>query len=199
MLLPINFSYWMFAGLIALNGIGSGLFSAPNTTAVMNSVPANQRGEASGMRATFMNAGMLLSIGIFFSLMIHGLSQRLPQALSSGLTAQGVPATAADQVSQLPPVGSLFAAFLGYNPIKQLLGPDVLNRLDPSQVSTLTGKEFFPNLISGAFSHGLAIVFVAAAVMSAAAAVISAMGGTRYIHEETAPPAEHRDREEARA
>jgi MFS family permease len=189
MLLPINFSYWMFAALIAMNGAGSGLFSAPNTTAVMNSVPANQRGEASGMRATFMNAGMLLSIGIFFSLMIHGLSQRLPGALSTGLTAQGVPAASADRVSQLPPVGSLFAAFLGYNPVQQLLGPAVLHHLDPHQVSTLTGKEFFPHLISGAFSHGLAIVFVAAAVMSVAAAVISAMGGARYVHDENATPA----------
>jgi MFS family permease len=198
-LLPIDFSYWMFAGLIAVNGIGSGLFSAPNTTAVMNAVPANQRGEASGMRATFMNAGMLLSIGIFFSLMIHGLSQRLPGALSSGLTSQGVPASAADQVSQLPPVGSLFAAFLGYNPVKQLLGSPVLNRLDPGQVNTLTGKEFFPHLISGAFSHGLAIVFVAAAVMSAAAAVISALGGTRYVHDESTPPTERREHQEAHA
>ncbi len=151
------------------------------------------------MRATFMNAGMLLSIGIFFSLMIHGLSQRLPGALSSGLTAQGVPDAAAHQVSQLPPVGSLFAAFLGYNPVKQLLGPHVLDRLDPRQVDTLTGKEFFPHLISGAFSHGLAIVFVAAAVMSLAAAVISAMGGTRFVHDEVATDREAREREEAHA
>jgi hypothetical protein len=119
--------------------------------------------------------------------------------LSSGLTAQGVPASAADQASQLPPVGSLFAAFLGYNPVKQLLGSPVLDRLDPAQVNTLTGKEFFPHLISGAFSHGLAIVFVAAAVMSAAAAVISAMGGTRYVHDENTPSTEHRERQEAHA
>jgi MFS family permease len=196
-LLPIDFSYWMFAALIALNGIGSGLFSAPNTTAVMNAVPANQRGEASGMRATFMNAGMLLSIGIFFSLMIHGLSQRLPGALSSGLAAQGVPQASADQVAQLPPVGSLFAAFLGYNPVQQLLGSDVLDKLTPDEVSTLTGKVFFPHLISGAFSHGLAIVFVAAAVMSLAAAVISAMGGARYVHEEAVTQGEPRERQEA--
>ncbi|MDX6310419.1 MAG: hypothetical protein QOI06_3465 [Nocardioidaceae bacterium] len=187
-LLPINFSYWAFALLIAVNGIGSGLFSAPNTTAIMNAVPAGQRGEASGMRATFMNAGMLLSIGIFFSLLIHGLSQRLPTALSSGLTHQGVPAGAAHQAAQLPPVGSVFAAFLGYNPIKQLVGPDVLSRLSPQQVTTLTGKEFFPNLISGAFSHGLAIVFIAAAVMSVIAAVISVLGGARYVHDESATP-----------
>jgi MFS family permease len=187
-LLPINFSYWAFALLIAMNGIGSGLFSAPNTTAIMNAVPAGQRGEASGMRATFMNAGMLLSIGIFFSLLIHGLSQRLPTALSSGLTHQGVPAGAAHQAAQLPPVGSVFAAFLGYNPIKQLVGPDVLSRLSPQQVTTLTGKEFFPNLISGAFSHGLAIVFIAAAVMSVIAAVISVLGGARYVHDESATP-----------
>ncbi len=199
-LLPINFSYAVFAALIALNGIGSGLFSAPNTTQIMNSVPASQRGEASGMRATFMNAGMLLSIGFFFSLMIHGLSQRLPTALSSGLIHEGVPAAAANQAAQLPPVGSIFAAFLGYNPIQQLLGSDVLSQLTTSQVTTLTGKEFFPNLISGAFSHGLSIVFGAAAIMSIIAAVVSALGGKRYVHDDTArPAAEQREPEGATA
>jgi MFS family permease len=187
-LLPIDFNYWVFAVLIALNGLGSGLFSAPNTTAIMNAVPAAQRGEASGMRATFMNAGMLLSIGVFFSLMIQGLSQRLPAALNSGLTAQGVPPHAAHQVAELPPVGSVFAAFLGYNPIQQLLGPDVLGKLNPAQVNTLTGKQFFPHLISGAFSHGLAIVFIAAAAMSFAGALISLFAGGRYVHDEEPAP-----------
>jgi hypothetical protein len=141
----------------------------------------------------------LLSIGIFFSLMIQGLSQRLPEALSSGLRHQGVPAAAAHQAAQLPPVGSVFAAFLGYNPIQQLLGPDTLARLSPAQVSTLTGKEFFPHLISGAFSHGLAIVFVAAAAMSLVAAVISVLGGGRYVHDEASPGPEAGKRSPERA
>jgi hypothetical protein len=121
--------------------------------------------------------------------MIQGLSQRLPAALSSGLMSQGVPAEAAHQAAQLPPVGSVFAAFLGYNPIQQLLGAHVLSQLPPAQADTLTGKEFFPHLISGAFSHGLAIVFVAAAAMSLAAAVISVFAGGRYVHEEATEPA----------
>jgi MFS family permease len=199
MLLPIDFGYGQFAALIALNGLGSGLFSAPNTMAVMNAVPADQRGAASGMRATFMNAGMLLSIGIFFSLMIEGLASRLPGALFSGLTGQGVPAAAAHQAAQLPPVGSVFAAFLGYNPIQQLLPPGVLSHLSPTQVSTLTGKEFFPNMISGAFSHGLATVFVAAAAMSVLAAAISLLIGRRYVHDEEVTAAAVAPREAERA
>src|SRR5215831_7205657 len=123
MLLPADFPYWLFALLIALNGIGSGLFSSPNTSAIMSSVPADRRGVASGMRATFFNSGTSLSIGIFFSLMIAGLASTLPQSLSSGLTAHGVPAADASRIANLPPVGSLFAAFLGFNPIRNLLGP----------------------------------------------------------------------------
>ncbi len=186
--LPIDFTYWQFALLIAINGIGSGLFSAPNTTAIMNSVPAGQRGAASGMRATFTNAGMLLSIGVFFSLMIHGLSQRLPHTLATGLTAQGVPTDVADKVAGLPPVGSLFAAFLGYNPIAHLVPPQVLGSLPPGNADRLTGKEFFPHLISGPFAYGLTIVFVAAVAMCVVAAVVSALRGTRYIYEDEPEP-----------
>ena len=123
LLLPVNFPYWAFALLIALNGIGSGIFSAPNTSAVMGSVPADQRGVAAGMRGTFFNSGSALSIGIFFSLMIVGLASTLPTTLTSGLIGQGVPQNVAAQVGNLPPVGSLFAAFLGYNPLAELLGP----------------------------------------------------------------------------
>ena len=121
--LPVNFNYWQFALIIAFNGFGSGLFASPNRAEMMNAVPANQRGAAGGMIATFMNTSFVLSIGVFFSLMVAGLSSKLPGALSSGLTAQGVPAAAAQQISHLPPIGVLFAAFLGYNPMQQLLGP----------------------------------------------------------------------------
>src|SRR5258708_378599 len=120
MLLPINFPYWVFALLIAANGIGSGMFAAPNTAAMMSSVPAGQRGAASGMRATFQNSGTLLSIGVFFSLMIAGLAAHLPAALRDGLIAHGVPAGAAGRAASLPPVGSVFAAFLGVNPVQRL-------------------------------------------------------------------------------
>jgi MFS family permease len=173
-LLPVDFPYWLFALLTALNGLGSGLFSSPNASAVMGAVPAAQRGAASGIRGTFLNSGSAVSIGLFFSLMIVGLASTLPAALTSGLQAQGVPADVSAQVGALPPVGSLFAAFLGYNPIAELLGPTgVLQQLPAANASILTGKEFFPGLISGAFHHGLVVVFVAAAAMTLVGAVAS--------------------------
>jgi MFS family permease len=175
LLLPIDFSYPWFAALIALNGVGSGLFAAPNTSQVMGSVQPRDRGAASGMRATFMNAGMLLSIGIFFSLMIVGLARHLPTALADGLTAHGVPAATAHQIAGLPPVGSLFAAFLGYNPMQSLLGPTVLGSLAPGDAATVTGTTFFPQLISGPLHDGLVIVFVAAALMCLLGAAASAV------------------------
>src|SRR2546425_9319731 len=112
--LPADFAYPVFFVLLLANGIGSALFAAPNTTAIMNAVPPHQRGASSGMRATFQNSGMVLSIGLFFSLMIAGLAASLPSTMYAGLTANGVPAATATQISHLPPVGSLFAAFLGY-------------------------------------------------------------------------------------
>ena len=124
MLLPIVFPYWVFGILIFLNGVGSGLFASPNTSAIMSSVPAYQRGSASGMRSTFQNSGMSLSIGIFFSLMVAGLASTLPRTLTAGLHGQGVPLDIASKVAHLPPVSTMFAALLGYNPIHNLLGPD---------------------------------------------------------------------------
>jgi MFS family permease len=184
MVLPIDFPYLVFASLLLANGIGSGLFAAPNTAGIMNSVPARQRGAASGMRATFQNAGFVLSIGLFFSLMIAGLAARLPATLYGGLTANGVPPATAERIAHLPPVGSLFAAFLGYNPIRTLLGPAALARLSPAQAANLTGTSFFPRLIAEPFQHGLAIVFLAALVMSLVAAGASWLRGGRYVHEE---------------
>jgi MFS family permease len=175
--LPTDFGYPWFAALVFLNGVGSGLFSAPNTSLIMSSVPAEARGAASGMRATFQNAGMVLSIGVFFSLMVAGLAGSLPSALTTGLTAQGVPAAAAHSVAVLPPVGTLFAAFLGYNPIQQLLGPHVLAALTPAHAAKLTGRQFFPHLISGPFHDGLLVVFVLAIAMSLVGAVVSLVRG----------------------
>jgi MFS family permease len=182
-LLPIDFPYWVFAVLLLANGIGSGLFAAPNTAGIMNAVPARQRGAASGMRATFQNAGFVLSIGLFFSLMIAGLAARLPTTLYDGLTANGVPSASAERIAHLPPVGSLFAAFLGYNPIGQLLAPSgVLAHLPAADAATLTGKEFFPNLVSGPFHDGLVVVFLAAAGMMVVAAVASMLTGRDQEH-----------------
>src|ERR1700722_1527809 len=189
MMLPVNFSFWLFALLIFGNGIGSGLFAAPNTSAIMSAVPARHRGSASGMRSTFQNSGMSLSIGIFFSLMIAGLASSLPRPLTGGLTAQGVPLSVATQVSHLPPVSTLFAALLGYNPVQNLLAPSgVLKHLPAHNVAVLTGKEFFPNLISAPFHHGLVIVFTAAAIMSVSGAIISLLRGKQFYYDEPAVP-----------
>jgi MFS family permease len=181
MLLPVNFSYWGFAAIIFCNGLGSGLFASPNTSSIMSSVPAEHRGAASGMRSVFMNSGMSLSIGFFFSLMIAGLASSLPRTLTRGLEGQGVPAAAAVHVAHLPPVSTLFSALLGYNPIAGLLGPTgVLARLPAHSVAVLTGHQFFPNLISAPFHHGLEIVFTAAIIMSLTGALISALRGKQY-------------------
>ena len=185
LVLPTDFRYAFFAILIFLAGAGMGLFSAPNAAAIMNSVPARQRGAASGMLATFQNSGFVLSIGIFFSLMIAGLAATLPKTLTSGLTAQGVPHAVAVQVGNLPPVGSLFAAFLGENPVKLLLGPSgVLAQLPARNAAVLTGKDFFPQLISQPFHHGLVIVFGTAMALLVIAAGASLMRGGRYVHDE---------------
>ncbi|MCL2731205.1 MAG: MFS transporter [Actinomycetia bacterium] len=179
LLLPIDFPYWAFALLVMCNGIGSGMFSAPNTSAIMSSVPAEHRGAASGMRSTFQNSGMSLSIGVFFSLLIVGLANRLPGALETGLRDQGVPGGAAHHAASLPPVSTVFSAFLGINPVQTLLGPSgTLDRLPAHNRAVLTGKEFFPHLISAPFHHGLVIVFATAAVMALLAATASALRGT---------------------
>jgi len=201
LLLRTNFSYPAFAVLIFLSGAGMGLFSAPNAAAVMNSVPSEQRGAASGMLATFTNSGFVLSIGIFFSLMIAGLASTLPTALSRGLTGQGVPAGVAHQVGQLPPVGSLFAAFLGYNPVHELLAPTgVLRHLPARNVAVLTGKQFFPQLISGPFHHGLVIVFsMAMTVLIIAAIAALRHGGQDAVKERAAAESKRVKAEQAAA
>jgi EmrB/QacA subfamily drug resistance transporter len=188
MLLPVDFSYPLFALLIFGNGVGSGLFASPNTSAIMSAVPARHRGSASGMRSTFQNSGMALSIGIFFSLMIAGLASSLPKTLTSGLTAQGVPAAVASQVSHLPPVSTLFAALLGYNPVQNLLTPSgVLSRLPAHNIAVLTGRQFFPHLIADAFHHGLVIVFTAAAIMSVTGALVSMLRGKQFYYDDQVP------------
>ncbi|WP_433560677.1 MFS transporter [Nocardia sp. CA-151230] len=184
--LPVDFSYWAFAVVIALNGLGSGMFASPNTAEVMSAVPAAQRGVASGMRGTLLNGGMALSIGVFFSLMIIGLSNTLPSAMNSGLQQQGVPANVAENISGLPPVGSLFAAFLGVNPIEALLGPTGILDHPGVHKDVLTGQEFFPHLISGPFHSGLVVVFLGAAIMMLIGAVASWFAGSPTVPDEAA-------------
>ena len=187
---PVNFSYLWFALVLLLNGIGMGLFAAPNTAGVMNSLPPTRRGAGAGMLATFTNSAMVLSIGVFFSLMIVGLAASLPHTLQSGLVAHGVPAADAGRVANLPPVATLFAAFLGYNPMATLLGPHVLHALPAGQAATLTGRRFFPHLISSPFHTALVYAFVFAIVACLIAAVASLLRGGKYVHVEDVAPRE---------
>ena len=162
---PVDFSYSEFGVLLFFMGLVMGSFGASNRTGVMNSLPAADRGAGSGMNTTFQNSAQVLSIGIFFTLIIVGLSDHLPAALVNGLTAQGVPEATAQSISHLPPVSTLFAAFLGYNPASHLLGPHVLSQLTPGQQATITGERFFPTLITASFRDGLHAAFDFAIVM----------------------------------
>jgi MFS family permease len=190
MLLPANFAFGTFAVLLLLNGIGNGLFAAPNMTGIMNSLPPEKRGAGSGMRATFQNTGMVLSIGVFFSLMIVGLASTMPHTMATSLQANGVPHARAEQLSHLPPVGSLFAAFLGYNPMKQLLGSPHAAGVTQAQFDRITSKTFFPHLISSPFMTGLRIAFTASLVMCLVAAAASWMRGKKYVHGDVEAEAE---------
>jgi MFS family permease len=181
-MLPVDFTYWQFAGILLLNGIGMGLFASPNRAGIMNSLPPDRRGVGAGMSATFQNSAMVLSIGIFFSLIILGLSSSLSTHLFAGLTAQGVPAADAASLAHLPPTAIMFAALLGYNPIQMLLG-SALTKLPASHAAYLTGHSFFPSLISAPFHTGLDIAFDFAVVACLIAAVASLLRGKQYIHE----------------
>ena len=184
--LPVDFSYVDFGAILFLSGVGMGMFGAPNQAGIMNSLPPDQRGAGAGMTMTFMSSAQVLSIGIFFTLIILGLASTLPAALFHGLTAQGLSASVATRVSHLPPVGSLFAAFLGYNPMAQLLGPAV-HQLPHHTVAYVTGRSFFPRLISGPFGKGLHAAFDFAFAACLIGAVASVFRGGKYIHSEDGP------------
>jgi hypothetical protein len=183
MLLPADFSYPAFGALIFINGISMGLFASPNTVAIMNSVPARHRGVASGIRVTFNNVGLPISIGLFFTLMIVGLNSTVPSAMFNGLTANGVPGALAHRLAGLPPISYLFASFLGYNPLQTLLGP-VLGQLSAADAARLTGRSFFPSLISGPFQHGLVLVLSFSIAASLVAAAASVLRGGHFIHQD---------------
>ncbi len=183
-MLPVNFPYWAFGLVLLFNGLAMGAFAAPNRAGVMNSLPPQHRGVGSGMNATFQNAGQVLSIGVFFTLMIIGLAARLPATLYRGLVAHGVPQNVAERVAHVPPVSTLFAAFLGYSPVKHLVGPHVLASLPPGQATELTGRSFFPQLIAGPFSDGLHTAFAFSIIACLVAAGASWLRGGKYHYRE---------------
>jgi MFS family permease len=184
--LPINFSYWIFGTILFFTGLTMASFGSPNRTGVMNSLPPQHRGAGSGMNTTFQNSAQVVSIGIFFSLMIVGLSSTLPGHLYRGLVSHGVPASVAAHTSHLPPVSTLFAAFLGYNPIEHLIGPTVLSHLSTANQHALVGRSFFPNLIAQPFQSGLHAAFDFAILVSLIAAAASWSRGGRYVYSEPA-------------
>jgi MFS family permease len=196
-LLPTDFPYALFAAVLFLNGVSMGLFASPNRAAVMNSLPAGDRGAGGGMNQTFQNSAQVLSIGVFFTLMILGLSAKLPATLIAGLVAHGVPHATAVEVSHLPPVSILFAAFLGYNPVAHLVGAHVLGTLSAHDHATLIGRSFFPHLISAPFRAGLHETFAFAILACLIAAGASLMRGGQYRYGE-GPGRLHRTREEHR-
>ena len=178
--LPSNFTYIWFALIIFMLGLGQGMFSSPNTSSIMGSVPPEQRGAASGMRSTFQNSGSIVSIGVFFSLITAGLAAALPTTLSNGLTRVGIPAVVAGKIAHLPPTSALFAAFLGYNPMATLVPANVLQALPAARRATLLGHSFFPNLISPPFMLGLHSVFYLSAAMCLVAALASLLRGKHH-------------------
>jgi MFS family permease len=193
LVLPVDFTYWQFAAALLVNGLGMGLFASPNRAGIMNALPPHRRGVGGGMSTTFQNSAMVLSIGIFFSLMVTGLAGSLPQAMASGLTAHGVNQAQAQQVAGLPPVGVLFASLLGYNPIQSLLGTTAIHHLPAGDATYLTGRSFFPSLISQPFHHGLVVAFGFAIAACLIAAAASWLRGKKYVH------ADGRADEESRA
>lgn len=181
--LPADFHYWTFALYIFLIGVGMGLFASPNSAAIMNAVPAKFRGVASGMRATFMNAGQMLSMGVFFTIVITALTSRLPKAMLKGLLSLHIPKLIAVKLAGLPPIAALFAALLGYNPMQKLLGAKI-KLLPAASRARLVSRTFFPHLIAAPFMHALSVVFLFSAVMSLIAAVASALRGPHYVYQD---------------
>ena len=183
LMLPADFEYAPFALLLLMLGIGMGAFASPNTASIMNAVPPEHRGASSGMRATFQNVASSLSLTLIFTLVVAGLSASLPGALFGRLTAAGIPSSVATQISGIPPVGALFSAFLGYNPMASLIPPSVLAGLPAAARATVLSNSFFPQLLAGPFHDGLQIAFSVCIVLSLGAAAASWLRGRRYIHD----------------
>jgi MFS family permease len=182
--LPVEFMVLPFALITFLIGVGQGLFNSPNSTSIMNTVPPQQRGAIGGMRATLFNMSFMFSIIIFFTLLIAGLAITLPHALYTGLVGQGVPTAEAMNISNIPPTAALFATFLGYNPLKQIIPATVLSQLTPQQQATIVSTKFFPQLISQPFIGSLKTVLWTATAMALIAAILSATVKIRSIYDE---------------
>jgi EmrB/QacA subfamily drug resistance transporter len=187
-LLPSDFHYSVFFVILAILGIGMGMFAAPNTSAIMNAVPPDQRGASSGMRSTFQNTGTALSMALYFTIMIMGLSRHLPEVLGRALIGAGVPTDVAQQVAGMPPTSALFAAFLGYNPMESLMPASAMSALPQATQQTLTGTTFFPEAIAPAVMSSLHLAFYVSAGLSLVAAVISFFRGGRYVYGERPGP-----------
>ncbi len=184
--LPINFNFGEFAFAEFLMGIGSGMFSTPNTASIMNSVPSEDRGVASGMISTLRNTAGTASMAIFFTIVIVGITQRFPDAMLSSLTSIGA-VNLAPVLSNIPPTAALFSAFLGYNPVNAILitlPPSIVAHIPNSILNTLTGITWFPSTLANAFLPSLQTSFIIGAIISAIAAILSALRGERYIHED---------------
>ncbi len=184
--LPVNFNLIEFAFAEFLMGIGSGMFSTPNTASIMNSVPPEERGVASGMISTLRNTAGTASMAIFFTIVIVGITQRFPEAMLSSLTSIGA-VNLAPVLTNIPPTSALFSAFLGYNPVNAILvtiPPSIVAHIPNSILNTLTGITWFPSTLAIAFLPSLQISFIIGAVISAVAAILSALRGERYIHDD---------------
>ncbi len=184
--LPYNFSYWELGLTIFMMGIGGGMFGSPNTASIMNSVPPHERGVASGMMYTIVNTAFTASMAIFFTIVIVGITQQFPEAITTSLTSIGV-SQLAPSMSSIPPTGALFSAFLGYNPVEAMLSalpPALVATIPSSTLTTLTGTTWFPSTFAVAFMPSLQTSFFIGALLCAIAAVLSALRGERYIHEE---------------
>jgi len=188
--LPYNFDYLPFAIALLIMGMGNGMFGAPNAAAIMNSVPPSERGVTSGMMSTLMNSGFVLSMGMFFTIAVVGLTHAFPPALAASLTSAGAPELI-PAMSTIPPTGALFAAFLGYNPVDMILAglsPAIVGAIAPATIATLTGVVWFPTTLAGAFMPSLALSFYIGAALSVIAAILSAMRGSRFVHDEKGTP-----------
>ncbi|MCH4816311.1 MAG: MFS transporter [Saccharolobus sp.] len=183
-LLPYNFNYVEFAVIIFLMGLGNGMFASPNTASIMNSVPPKYRGVASGMRATIQNTGQTLSMALFFTIVIISLASTLPSALANAVTQAGAPQLA-PLMQKIPVTGALFAAFLGYDPVKTIISSLPPGISVPAQaVAVMEQHDWFPTAIAPSFMIALRDTFYISAVLTFIAAIASALRGRRVIAEQ---------------
>ena len=183
--LPYNFSYIEFGLVLFMMGVGGGMFGSPNSSSIMNSVPPQDRGVASGMMFTIMNTSFTASMAIFFTIVIVGITQRFPEAMVTSLAGIGA-VKLAPLLSNIPPTGALFSAFLGYNPvitILSMLPPQIVANIPQSTLNTLTGNTWFPSTLANAFIPSLRISFIMGAAFCFLAAILSALRGEKYIYE----------------